>query len=68
MVREYEKITCPGCGRTISAYVPHMGDGSALRMVRHKPPIERNGMDDECSLSGRLVEPTRDYSKWKQSL
>lgn len=35
MTREFERVTCPGCGRQVSAYVPHMGDGSALRTMKH---------------------------------
>jgi len=33
--REYERVTCPGCHRSISAYIPHFGDGSGLRVVKH---------------------------------
>lgn len=62
-VREYERIDCPGCGRRISAYVPHFGDGTGLRTVRHnrreraprRPP-------PECPASGRIL--VRRDGKW----
>jgi hypothetical protein len=47
--RQYERVVCPWCQRDISAYVPHGGDGMALRLVRHKPvknPIQCPGSDE----------------------
>lgn len=53
MVREFIKLTCPGCRREVSAYVPHMGDGSAVRTVKHATEgLERGVL---CSFSETLV-------------
>jgi hypothetical protein len=62
-IREYERVTCPGCQRTISAYVPHFGDGSGLRVVPHK--IIRVGAlaSVACDVGGRIV--VRDRGKWR---
>lgn len=62
--REYERVTCPGCQRVISAYIPHFGDGSGLRLVKHnlepgRGPIAR----ERCSHSERII--VRDHGKWR---
>jgi hypothetical protein len=62
--RTYERVTCPGCHREISAYIPHFGDGSGLRVVEHntvKGP--RLGGRVKCGLSGRII--VRDKGKWR---
>ncbi len=30
------RVTCPECNRNVAAYIPKGGDGSALRIRRHK--------------------------------
>ena len=55
MKREFEKIRCPGCGSMISAYVPHMGDGSGLRVVAHNSRDREGGHHGKCDASGRIV-------------
>ena len=62
--REYERVTCPGCGRKISAYIPHFGDGSGLRVVKHNRASGRGGNRPEpCSLSERII--VRDKGAWR---
>lgn len=73
MIREYERVTCPGCGRNISAYVPHMGDGSALRTTKHlanHPEGLRRGSHAtrECSMSQRLIQFNSHLGGWEISL
>lgn len=50
MRRAFEKVECPGCGRRISAYVPHMGNGADVKLVAHNHP---RGI--ECPASDRLI-------------
>jgi hypothetical protein len=62
--REFERVTCPGCERTISAYVPHCGDGAGLRVIPHN--ITKNGRlcgHARCSVSGRII--VRDRGHWR---
>lgn len=33
--RAYERVVCPGCARTISAYAPHTSEGRELMVVAH---------------------------------
>jgi hypothetical protein len=54
MVREYMKVDCPGCGRRISAYVPHRGDGSDVVVVPHNVPHTRIGRT-RCAISGLML-------------
>jgi len=63
--REYERVTCPGCQRTISAYVPHFGDGTGLRVVPHKIPSGRGAAltPVECGVSNRII--VRNHGKWR---
>ena len=60
--REYERVTCPGCHRQISAYIPHFGDGSGLRLVKHKLAKAR-GRKTPCPFSERII--VRDAGKWR---
>lgn len=39
MIRRYERATCPDCGRRISTWVPHCGDGTDVRIVKHNVRI-----------------------------
>lgn len=32
---ETTRVRCPVCGRSVAAYVPKDGDGSAVRIVKH---------------------------------
>jgi hypothetical protein len=50
-VREYERVTCPGCLREISAYIPHFGDGSGLRVVKHNVKDGRS----PCGVGGQII-------------
>jgi hypothetical protein len=52
--RRFERVECPGCRRTVSAYVPHMGDGSDVRIVPHNAHDERGGHHGPCPASDRL--------------
>jgi hypothetical protein len=64
-VRDYERVDCPGCGRRISAYIPHFGDGSGLRTVKHKAVrLAKRGLGiaKDCPASGRIV--VRRDGKW----
>lgn len=61
--REYERLTCPGCNRSISAYVPHFGDGSGLRVVPHNL-LHRRGRSVPCPASGRIVVRERGRRRW----
>lgn len=62
MRREYERVTCPGCERTISAYIPHRGDGSGLRVVPHIRPATCIAPGGQCSFSDRII--VRDKGTW----
>lgn len=46
-----ERRVCQWCGREVSAYIPKGGDGSAIRIRKHKG---RDGQ--ECGGSYRMVE------------
>jgi hypothetical protein len=61
--REYERVTCPGCQRTISAYIPHFGDGSGLRVVKHNISERRRHPWPVCEYSERII--VRDNGKWR---
>lgn len=66
--REYERITCPGCNRTISAYVPHFGDGSGLRVVPHNviapgQLARRRHATRPCVVSDRII--VRERGRWR---
>jgi hypothetical protein len=54
MTRHFEKSTCPECARSISAYVPHFGDGSDVRIVPHNRLDSRGGHDGICPASGKM--------------
>jgi hypothetical protein len=61
--REYERITCPGCHRTISAYIPHFGDGSGLRVVKHNLlPASAHRTSIACPCSERIL--VREHGRW----
>jgi hypothetical protein len=45
-----ERMTCPRCGRPIAAYVPKGGDGSGVRLRRHRTPE-----GDDCRGSRRII-------------
>ena len=61
--REYERVTCPGCLRSISAYIPHFGDGSGLRVVKHNLRPASPGRESvACLYSERII--VRDHGKW----
>jgi len=60
MRRYYERVICPGCHRKISAYVPHRGDGSGLRLVKHKRGTAAG--KEPCPLSDRMI--VRDHGDW----
>jgi hypothetical protein len=62
MIRKYERVTCPGCARKISAYIPHFGDGSGWRLVKHKLAKAR-GQTTPCPFSERII--VRDRQKEK---
>lgn len=64
MRREFERVTCPLCRRTISAYIPFRGDGTGLRLLRHGVigPVRR-GRVAPCIASGRLIMPVG-YRQW----
>lgn len=53
MRRQFEKVNCPHCGRCISAYIPHRGDGSDVRIVKHKISGPRSA--DECPAGDQLM-------------
>lgn len=63
--REYERVTCPGCLRQISAYVPHFGDGTGLRLVKHKLAAARS-RKTPCPFSDRII--VRDCGVWRLDL
>jgi hypothetical protein len=63
--REYERVTCPGCHRQISAYVPHFGDGTGLRLVKHKLAKARR-RNTPCPFSERII--VRERGKWRLDL
>jgi hypothetical protein len=65
VTREYERVTCPGCQRVISAYVPHFGDGSGLRVVPHNIVKGRLGGHVRCGLSDRIIVLVRDAGTWR---
>lgn len=52
MTRNYERVTCPGCSRSISAYIPHFGDGGGLKLVKHNLV---KGRSLACPLSERII-------------
>jgi hypothetical protein len=57
-VRKYETVTCPGCGRQISAYIPHFGDGTGLRTVKHNSiRLAKRGLGKPagCPASQRII-------------
>lgn len=60
--RAYERVTCPGCLRSISAYVPHFGNGSGLRLVKHNLARSRVGKTP-CPFSERLI--VREAGQWR---
>jgi len=64
--RQYERLTCPGCQRTISAYVPHRGDGSGLRVVPHIRPATATAPGGPCDIGGRIV--VRASGQWRLDL
>jgi hypothetical protein len=33
--REFERVACPCCGRTVAAYIPHLADGTDVKLVPH---------------------------------
>jgi hypothetical protein len=53
VTREYERVRCPACGRTVAAYVPHMGDGTGLRTMKHNTPVRV--IPKECRGSRRII-------------
>lgn len=55
--RKFERATCPICGRRISAWVPHFGDGSDVKLVRHNERRAPRGM--HCSGSDRMLGELR---------
>lgn len=66
--REYERVACPGCERTISAYIPHFGDGTGLRVVPHNviaPGQLAPGRHATrpCVVSNRII--VRDHGQWR---
>jgi hypothetical protein len=63
MTRDYERVTCPGCQRTISAYVPHLGDGSGLRVVKHNRVRATIRGSVKCSYSNRII--VRRMGRWE---
>lgn len=68
MIREYERVICPCCKRKISAYIPHFGDGSGLRMVPHNiiasgQLAARRHATRPCAASSRIV--VRDGGQWR---
>ena len=57
MKRGFETVTCPGCGRRISAYVPRGGDGSDVRIVTHSMfgrATRGHARTIDCPAGGRL--------------
>ena len=62
MTREYERVRCPACKRVIAAYVPHRGDGSDVRMVKHREPKPSIKL---CFGGDRLVGELRSALKEK---
>lgn len=63
--RRYEYLFCPGCGRTIGAYVPKGGDGVALRVVVHSRPAAVKGESGGlCEISDHLV--IFEHGKWRR--
>jgi hypothetical protein len=55
MRREFERVTCPACHRTVSAYVPHRADGSDVRIVKHILPKGSRARSVECPASDELL-------------
>lgn len=62
--REYERVTCPGCQRKISAYIPHFGDGSGLRVVPHND-ARMMRRTFPCPVSGRMITRDPHSHAWK---
>ena len=65
MKRQFERVTCPGCGRKVAAYVPYMGDGSGLRMPPHAivDPAKVRTRSVPCYVGGRII--VRGQGKWE---
>ena len=67
--REFQRVTCPGCNRRISAYVPHFGDGTGLRVVKHNLLASRHRASAACPYSERMIvrnqERGPDQGKWR---
>jgi hypothetical protein len=61
--REYERVKCPGCRRTISAYIPHFADGSGLRVVKHNVLRKRGRGNAVCPVSERII--VREMGEWR---
>ena len=57
MRREYERVVCPGCQRAVSAYVPHCGDGTDVKIVKHclVDPAKVRTRSATCPASGELL-------------
>lgn len=51
MSRVYERVTCPLCGYPVAAWVPRGGDGSDVKMVKHRDQLS----GEVCDGSGRLA-------------
>ena len=65
MVRDFSKVTCPSCGRRVSAYVPYRGDGSDVRIVPHKRHTvgEHRHSGFQCDASDTLMGEYLAYQK-----
>jgi hypothetical protein len=54
---QFERVTCPECGRRISAWVPHAGDGTDVKIKKHRDRrrVSPGFADEWCRASGRLL-------------
>lgn len=57
---------CPKCNREIVAYVPRGGDGSAVRLYRHRLPssLSRFGKREWCLSQRELIERSKVTGDW----